>query len=78
MKKVYTYFEQVDALNLQHLLEAEGIPVKVHSNEDWGMDGILRAQVGMGAILVPEQFEQQAQHLVEEYVKDKKQKQEES
>jgi len=69
LKRVYRYGSYPEASCIKEVLESNGIPVEVHSFENWGFDGVFRSQIGMGEILVADKFQKKAERLIEEYKK---------
>lgn len=74
MGRIYIYHEHSEALVLQNLLESHGIPVRIHSFENWGYDGLFRSEVGMGEILVPDTLEEKATQLIHTFKEETEKK----
>ena len=71
MAKVYKYYNQVEASKIKELLESEDIPVELRSFEEWGYDGVFRSQMGMGEILVPDEYQAKAEKIINTFTKEK-------
>jgi len=71
---VYRYNDIPEAQRIVQLLEAQDIPCQIQSFENWGYDGIFRGQIGMGEIIVPDNFSDKAKEVIDEFVKEEKEK----
>ena len=56
------------------LLETQNIPCELLSFENWGYDGLLRGQMGMGEIVVPDEFAEKAKGVVDKFIKEERDK----
>ncbi|MFC1703320.1 hypothetical protein ACFL1E_00860 [Candidatus Omnitrophota bacterium] len=70
MGKVYKYYNQQEALKIEASLKSENIPVEIHSFENWGYDGVFRHEVGMGEVIVPDEYEKRAKAIISEVLKE--------
>ncbi len=71
MGRIHTYDNYPESVAIKQLLEDKGIPVEIHSFEEWGYDGVFRGQIGMGEIIVPEEYEKEARTIVHQFVREK-------
>ena len=67
--KIYRYHNEPEAQKIKTLLGAENIPCQLHSFETWGLDGIFRAEMGMGEVIVPDEFANKAKQIIDELKK---------
>ena len=65
MVRVHTVENRFEADLLIQALRQENIPVMLRRFEETAYDGLFVTQMGWGAILVPEDYEQAASGLIE-------------
>jgi len=68
--KIYRYNSEPEAQKIKFLLESQNIPCEIHSFENWGYDGALRGAMGMGEIIVPDEFSDKAKEIIVKFVKE--------
>ena len=66
--QIYKYNNEPEAQKIKFLLENEKIPCEIHSFENWGYDGIFRGQIGMGEVIVPDEFSNKAKKIISEFL----------
>ena len=72
--KIYRYSTEPEAQKIKALLEAQNIPCKLHSFENWGYDGVFRGQMGMGEVIVPDEFSDKAKEIINKFVEEEVEK----
>ena len=72
--KIYRYSNEPEARKVKVLLENQNIPCEIRSFENWGYDGLFRGQMGMGEIIVPDEFTEKAKVIVDKFVKEERNK----
>ena len=67
---IYRYSNIPESHRIKALLEEEKIPCELHSFENWGYDGAFRGQMGMGEIIVPDEYADKAKGIIDKFSGD--------
>jgi hypothetical protein len=70
--KIYKYNNEPEAQKIKALLEAENIPCELHSFETGAFDGVFRGQIGMGEVIVLDEFSNKAKEIVDKFISEQK------
>ena len=72
--KIYKYNNELEAQKIKLLFAEQNIPCELRSFENWGYNGLFRGQIGMGEVIVPDEFTDKAKGIIDKFVKEERDK----